>query len=426
MNPSRFMSWSMWAVAVLFFAYQFVMRVAPGLVMPDLMQKFQIDATSFGLFASMYYFAYAGMQIPVALLLDRYGPKKVISICTLLCAAGTVLLVYTNYWPLALLSRFLIGAGSAAGFLGASKIISLYFPKNMYTKMVGLTFTFGLIGALYGGKPVGSLIGVFGWEKVLLLVGVLGFAMAALVYFVVKDPKTPEDVPANSTLSSLKEIVCDKRLLTIAIANLLMVGALEGFADVWGVSYLAITRGITKENAALLTSTIFFGMLFGGPLLAYVADKVKSDYLVTSFSGLCMAGIFVLILTFNQSLNVLALYGLMFTVGVFCCYQVLVFSMGVKLVPAHLAGMTVAFLNCINMLGGSFFHSVIGTLMDLFWKGGFKDSLKVYDVSAYTSALTVIPIAAVIGSFCFVLLMKRAKLKSVGEGFGNSLPAAVN
>lgn len=64
-----FLPWLMWGFTTLFFAYQFVMRLAPGLVMPELMQKYNIEATEYGLFAAMYYFAYSGMQIPVALLL---------------------------------------------------------------------------------------------------------------------------------------------------------------------------------------------------------------------------------------------------------------------------------------------------------------------------------------------------------------------
>lgn len=128
---SNFHPWVMWFFAVLFFSYQFIMRVFLGLCAPEIMHKFQIDASDFGFLASMYYYGYAGMQIPIAILLDRFGPRVIISICCLVCSIAIFLFYWTETWYVALFARFLIGAGSAAGFLGASKIITLWFPYHL-------------------------------------------------------------------------------------------------------------------------------------------------------------------------------------------------------------------------------------------------------------------------------------------------------
>lgn len=414
MRISFWLPWLMWVGPLAFFAYQFVIRVAPGLMMPELMQKFSIDATDYGMFASLYYFGYAGMQIPVALLLDKYGPRKIITLCVLLCSFGTLGLVFTDHWMIALTSRFLIGAGSAAGFLGTSKVISLWFPKEKYTEMIGLTFTFGLLGALYGGKPVAALMSNLGWEAVLTVVGILGLLLALVLVLFIREPKfqhncSGHDQMSSSVLTDLKSMVSNKPLIFLAIANLLMVGALEGFADVWGVPYLEVARGISKSEAALFTSTIFFGMLFGGPLLAYFSRKLRSERAVTLACGFLITLLFIFMLGNNAGINDTLLYVLLFAVGILCCYQVLVFSMGVKLVLARQSGIAVAFLNCINMLGGSFFHSSIGVLMDYFWAGNYENNVKVYDASMYTYALALIPIAATLGS---VLLMGKLSINS--------------
>lgn len=356
-----------------------------------------------------------------------------ISICALVCSLGTLLLVYTNQWELALLSRFLIGAGSAAGFLGTSKVVASWFTEKLYTKMIGLTFTFGLLGAVYGGKPVGSLIEKFGWVDVLAWVGFLGLGIAIAILLVVRsskrnnisnscdvDPKGKNNASKTNlkneqtlkaVFTSLKSIVFNKNLILVALANFLMVGALEGFADVWGISYLTTTRGMVKEEAAQLISMIFIGMLFGGPVLAYLADKVRSNHLITMASGLFMGLIFVVILAFNTYLELSALYILLFLIGIFCCYQVLIFSIGVNMVAKEVASLTVAFLNCINMLGGSFFHSLIGRSMDLFWGGGLENGVRIYEGYAYTYALSSIAIAAVLGSFLiYVVHLKKKKI----------------
>ena len=86
MPRNGMMPWVMWTLVSSFFMYQFVMRLAPGLLFKEIMVKFGVSATDFGVLSSMYYFGYAGMQIPIALLLDRYGPRFVVSFCIFICS----------------------------------------------------------------------------------------------------------------------------------------------------------------------------------------------------------------------------------------------------------------------------------------------------------------------------------------------------
>jgi MFS family permease len=196
-----------------------------------------------------------------------------------------------------------------------------------------------------------------------------------------------------------------RSLLLIAGCNFLMVGSLEGFADVWGVPYLMEVYGFSKPDAAFVTSCVFTGMLFGGPLLAYFAEKFDAAYKITALCGIVMALIFGIMLTASGNLSYILLCGMMFVVGILCCYQVLVFAIGASAVPAGRRNITIAFLNCINMLGGSFFHTVIGTLMDFFWRGGLSaDGQRVYEAHTYTSAISLIPLAAFVGGSLFLFL----------------------
>ena len=113
----RILPYAMWVFPLSFFTYQFILRLWPSLMMQQIMQQFQVDATGFGLLASVYYYGYAGMQLPIAVLLDRFGARYVVCICAVLCGLSTLLFTSTDNWTLALISRFLVGAGSAAGFL---------------------------------------------------------------------------------------------------------------------------------------------------------------------------------------------------------------------------------------------------------------------------------------------------------------------
>lgn len=402
------LSFVMWSLPLTFFAYQFILRLWPSLMMDEIMHQFAIDATAFGLLASVYYYGYAGMQIPIAIALERYSPRLIIFVCALICAIATAIFSFTSNWYLALFARFLVGVGSAVGFLGTSKVVSQWFPQEQYARMIGFTFTFGLLGAIYGGKPVSVLIDTLGWQKVaVILVGVAGF-IGVFAYLFLRVPNNVrEDTTKVIQLKDFKDPLCSPVLWVLGGANLLMVGALEGFADVWGVNYLMAAYKYSRGDAAELVSFIFVGMLFGGPLLALLG-RLFGNYTIISLCGFGMAAVFLQLILLGNSWYVLVF--LFFCVGMMCCYQVLVFAAGSNFVSAELLGITIAFLNCINMLGGAFFHAFIGFVMDVFWTGDLShDGIRIYTLESYNYALMVILLCAALGALIVATMGLRLR-----------------
>lgn len=405
-RPNQLLAYMMWLLPLSFFSFQFILRLWPSLMMEQIMLQYTIDASSFGLLAAIYYYGYAGMQIPVAALLDKLGPRVVTAGCALLCGLATLLFLMTDNWTIALLSRMLVGIGSAGGFLASSKVISQWFSKEAYSRMVGFTFTGGLLGAIYGGKPISLLVASHGWQQVALTLGIVSCVIGIAALMLLREPKISNNQEKMS-LAGFKQLLRMPQIWLLALANMLMVGALEGFADVWGVNYLVSTYLLPKSEAAQVVSFIFFGMLFGGPLLALLSRKT-GHYAVIAGCGLGM-GACMLLLLFNPiTLSVPVLQAIMFCIGLMCCYQVIVFAAGSQLVPGALLGVTVAFLNSINMLGGSFFHTLIGQAMDWFWEGGMEGSIKLYSHHTYVQSLMIIPMCAVVGA-CVIVYLGRQK-----------------
>lgn len=403
----------MWFFPLSFFALQFILRLWPGLMMQEIMAQFSIDAASFGLLAAFYYYGYAGMQIPMALLLEKFGAKRVLFMFTLLCGLGALLFTSTNNFYLALCSRFLIGASSAVGFLGVSKVVSEWFSSAQYSKMIGFSFSIGLLGAVYGGKPLSQLISTYGGQQVGLALAVCSISIGTVAYLVMRTPNNRQTPPASGLrVAHLSVLFTSKILWTLALANLLMVGALEGFADVWGVPYLTTAYGFAKADAALLVSFVFVGMLFGGPVLALLSKKL-GNYPVIGMCGIGLSLAFLALLSGTIS-NWWLLSGLFFTIGLMCCYQVIVFAAGATLVASSHLGITIAFLNCINMFGGSFFHTLIGKIMDFYWAGGVAaHGLRQYNLQSYHHALMVIPVCALLGALLIYLIQKNVSHQPV-------------
>lgn len=408
---NKYLLFLMWLLPLSFFSYQFILRLWPSLMMQQIMHQFAIDATSFGLLASLYYFGYAGMQIPIAIMLDRFGAHRVLFVCTLVCGFSTFAFTYTDNWFLALCSRFLIGASSAVGFLGTSKVVSVLFSKANYSRMIGFTFTIGLMGAIYGGKPLNLLLEHYNWQSIALYVAMVAIAIGTFSYIFLGKFSETDNNKEQFKLADFKQLLHNKKIWFLAISNLLMVGSLEGFADVWGVNYLMTSYHLNKSDAAELISFIFIGMLFGGPFLAYLSKRLGNCFII-SISGIGMSLLFCLLIA-NVSTNWYWLMTLFFLIGIMCCYQVIVFALGVELVEQKLMGVTIAFLNCINMLGGSFFHSTIGGMMDLFWTGKVDNyGIKQYTIESYNYALSVIPTCAILGaSMVLVIAWNMARIK---------------
>jgi MFS family permease len=296
--------------------------------------------------------------------------------------------------------------GSSVGFLGTAKVISQWFDAKNYGRMLGITFSFGLLGAVYGGKPVANWIHLTHWESVLDSIACVGLGIGMLAMVFLRKSGPHESTRTQPQLADLWQVISDKKLILLGLCNLLMVGALEGFADVWGVPYLMKAYGIEKGTAALLTSTVFIGMLFGGPLLALIAEKTLGFLKTASFSGVLIALLMLTILFVLQDYSSSILMTLMFLLGILCCYQVLILTVGSRICPPALLGITTAFLNCINMLGGAFFHGSIGLLLDFTWDQGIENGIRVYSAESFKLALLIIPAASFLGALGLFVVQK--------------------
>jgi MFS family permease len=395
----------MWSFPLIFFAFQFIPRLWLGQIADHSMAQLSIGLQEFGYISALYYFGYAGMQIPVAMMLDRFPPRYVISGLIFLLSMAFLTFTLTNNWIVASGARFFIGVGSAGGFLGVSKILSQWFDRKTYAKMLGISIAVGIFGAVYGGAPTYIMVQKFGVNAVAFgIVGIGIFLCLAVMAFV----RSPEHGGENSeilTLSHLKELIGSPVIWILGAVNLLLVGALEGFADVWGERYLVDCFGFDKRDALSLASMIFVGLISGSPFVPVLGKKF-GDYGVINICGLGILSCFVLVF-FHVLTSFQALAFCFFMMGVFSAYQTNLIAAGTDLVRPVLMGVTVAFLNSWNMFGGTFFHSIIGSLIS---HGDLKPSEHVYVV-----ALSCIPIAAVIGIILMfglnVYLKNRRKSK---------------
>ena len=410
LSPSgKTLAWSLWAMTTFFYAFQYIIRVSPSIMIDDIMAKFGINATHFGDFLGAYYLGYALMHIPIGIFLDRLGPRWVISLSVFISVLGLVPLFYLDSWAASVAGRFLVGAGSSGAILGVFAIIRLHFPDSFFSRILGISVMIGLAGAIYGGYPIGYLSKQYGWEQVLWGLVIVGtFLSLAMAIFIPKNKMQPTG-PSFLQLAYQNRWALAGRVFLTALMAALMVGPLEGFADAWAPSFLIHVYGYDKELADFLPSLIFIGMGVGSPLLALFAERFKAYYPVTLVSALGMGGCFLVILL--TRLDPWILGSLFFIIGVLSSYQVLVMYMNSKNADEKLATIVTAFTNMVIMLFGFVFHKAITVIMDKVWNGKIENCVPVYSVEAYTTSLMIIPGALFIAFVGFLWLKQRAPLR---------------
>ena len=235
LSKTRVVAWTVWLVASFFYAYQYILRVLPSIMLTDIIDHFGISAATFGQFSGVYYIGYSLMHLPIGILLDRFGPRKVMSASILLTVVGLLPLVFSDYWVYPILGRVLTGMGSSAAILGIFKIVRMSFPEKRFARMLSISVTIGLVGAIYGGGPVNYLCEKLGSGAVVQLLAGFGVLLAFLTYWIVPNMKKEASRPI---FADIKEVFYNRKVILACLFAGFMVGPLEGFADVWGATFL--------------------------------------------------------------------------------------------------------------------------------------------------------------------------------------------
>ncbi|NGX38349.1 MAG: hypothetical protein K1000chlam2_01522 [Chlamydiae bacterium] len=394
LSKSRTIAWTVWTIASMFYAYQYILRVMPNIMLEDILQQFNIGAATFGQFSGVYYLGYSLMHLPIGIMLDRYGPRKVMSGCILLTVVGLMPLLFADHWIYPIAGRFLIGLGSSAAILGVFKIVRMMFSEKRFPRMLSFSVTIGLIGAIYGGGPVSYMSELFGYQKVIQIFALGGVILAFITYWIVPNLKSPSE---KTVIADIKEVLSNRRVIWTCLFAGLMVGPLEGFADVWGTAFLTHVYGFEGALAASLPSMIFIGMCFGAPVLSLVAEKVGSYLATVIGAGIIMTVSFSLLIFWHLTSGILSISFVL--VGVCCAYQILAIYKASTYVRPQIAGLTTAIANMIIMTFGYTFHVIIGSIINASGGPNVPQAL-VYGIA-------VIPAALFLGVSGFLVLLKK-------------------
>ncbi len=404
---SRYINFFVWLLAATFYSLQMTLRILPAMMMDYLTVKIGMNAEEFGLLAGFYYVGYAGMQIPVGVLLDKFHPKFVIAACILTCVIGILMTIHSTDKTYLYISRILIGVGSLAGILGSVKAIDDFFPKK-YSVFLGFTVFCGVFGAYYGGAPIAKSFTVYGVEKTLLLLTYIALALClAILIFYRKSYTETKIVQKLSIIEIAKSSLSNKKLWIVGLLGGLMVGPMGGFADMWAGKYLVQVKGLTQDDASFAVSLIFLGLGLGSSITGYIAQYFKSFSKLIIYMGIMQVLVMLTLFAYDADI-VYLVYFLTFLVGLLSSYQVAAFSLGNKFSKNHMIGVVTSLINSLIMSFCFLFNYFIGLILRCFFESKSHDKL-IYDEAAFHTSFSLILLCVIIGIVGFFIMSKKER-----------------
>ncbi len=394
--------WVICIIAALFYCYDFLLRVAPSVMIHDLMAAYHVGATEIGFLSAFYYYAYTPLQIPAGLLLDRYRPRIVLTIAVVLCVIGTYISALVPNLFVGFLGRFLMGFGSAFAFVGTLKLGALWLSHEKFGFFAGLATGLGTLGAMTADIVLSKFVIDFGWQNALYISAAFGIVITLLVVVFVhgQNPKhkvIPQEAKTWShAWTQLVLIVKSGRFWITGIVGAIAFLPITAFASLWGVAFNIYGYDLSHHTAASSISLIFLGTAFGGPVAGYVSDRLKRRKLPLQVGMALMATITIIIL-YCTFIPDIVLFILLFLLGFAVGTQILVFAIAKEICPPRATGTATAACNFIVTMGAAIFQPLIGYIIDMVWIGNMTDGIPAFTVHDYQIGLAIVPITLIIG-----------------------------
>lgn len=402
-------AWMVIACAWAFYLYEYILRVSPSVMTTELMFDFGVTTTALGVLVSFYYFSYVALQIPCGVIVDRLGPRRVISFSAILCVLGSVLFAYSDTLFAAQMGRFLMGAGSACAYLSCAKVGAEWFSPSKFALITGATMMMGTFGGMFGASPFAYLVNHTNWRTSMLVAAAIGVFIAALCWLIIRDhPENRQDqnkkMEGDSLLGGLAVIASNPQNWLIGIYGCMMYLPLSAFAELWGVPYLMQRYSITNEAASTASIMVFVGMGLGSALSAWLSDKLQSRVKVMAYAALGTLVSF-LVVFYVPGIPFGALMIILFIGGLISGGQILYFAAAKENSPSNVSGTTVGFTNFFVMVSGLVFQPLLGLLIDLAWDGQMRaDGTPIYSVETYQIAFSAVCGALLVSWICSLFI----------------------
>jgi sugar phosphate permease len=398
------------AVVLASYVLSFFHRTAPASIAGEVTRAFGIPRAVLGTLAATYFYVYTVLQVPVGVLADAWGPRRLLTLGALVAGAGSLAFGLAPVWGLAAAGRTLVGIGVSVAFISALKVNAVWYPASRFATLNGATMLAGNLGAVLAGAPLAWLVTQASWRAVFAALGVLSVVIGVASWRIVRD--RPEDAgfpPVNPRSfdsgvihgwkAALREVVANRATWPGFFVNLGVSGSFFAFAGLWAIPYLVDVHGMSQVTAAQHGSLLLLGVAVGSALLGALSDRLGSR------RGVMRACAFGYALSWMPWIldvrwplaATLAWFGLM---GLLIPGFTLTWAVAKEVNRPQYSGMATSVVNVGGFLGGGILQPLIGWQLDLGQAAGHPGA-------GWSRAVLVLAGAAAFGAVSTLFVRER-------------------
>jgi len=368
--------WMLLPLSLLFFLSQFY-RATSAVIASELMRDLSLTAEDLGFLSSIFFYAFALIQIPMGTSMDIFGAKRLILFLSFVGIVGAIIFALAHSFPVALIGRALIGVGMACALMGPYKLISIWFPAHAFATTSGLILSIGTLGGIVATAPLAFAVNWIGWRGAFLLIALIHLVITFWVYIAVKD--SPSEYQAGDILDlqnnnwikgSMDGVLSVLRLPSfwlIALAAFVRYGTYISIAGLWAGPYLEHVYNIPLIERGKILMLFPVGFLLGCPILGFLSDRVFRNRKSVALLAMGFYTIFFFPLTsFFHTPSLIMIGGIFFFIGFLTSCGNVMYANIKELLPSSISGTAMSAVNFFTMAGAGVYQHVMGISIDKF------------------------------------------------------------
>jgi MFS family permease len=370
-----------WLITAVYYFYQYTLRSAPAVMMPQLSDAFGLSTMAVASMAGLFYYGYSPFSLVAGVALDRLGARRVVPLGAATVGIGALLFA-SGSSQAASVGRLLQGAGGVFALVGAVYIATTSFPASRAATLIGATQMFGMAGGSAGQFVVGPMIGAgVPWNAFWMVMGVGGLIVSVLLYLLLPGPERRhgEGDWLKAAARAMGTVFRNPQsILCGVIAGLLFIPTTI-FDMIWGVRYLQDARGFDYATAVMRSATVPFGWIIGCPLLGLISDRMGRRKPVIVAGGLVLLACLFAIL--YGPLDVLPPYVLGLVAGLASGAAMLPYTVIKEANPPEMSGTATGVVNFLNFTFSALLGPVFGWILFAVGSGSSPMTLEHYQTA---------------------------------------------
>jgi MFS family permease len=364
--------WLVFVLAsILFFLSQFY-RSANAVIASQLLRDLHLDTAQLGTLSAAFFYAFALTQIPISILIDKIGAKRIMTLLSLAGLIGAFVFPMSSDMTWGLISRILLGIGMACNMIGTLKLLTVWFSPQRFATLTGVVFAIGYVGNMAATTPLAFLVQKTGWRPVFEFIA-LFYLMAVIAFQLgIKEKDGPDPIrpdassasPGRSLFSGIWHLFQQKDYWIISLATAVSYGIFAALQTLWAGPFLMEVLHLPTITAGNLIFLLTLGLVLGGPSWGFLSDQVfKSRKWIVVAGQSCLLLIFVWLLFLPAYASLITLILLFIFLGICRSSGMLMYAHIKELMPANMAGTAMTGINFFTMIGPAFLLQGIGLLM---------------------------------------------------------------